>query len=88
MIYSIKHHVYIEGYRGVWEDEALYTRRNERWRWRSRWRPWRKRQSGAAAAAGGVAQGAPAAPAGHKGYAAPNPLPPWLLGAVEKPSPL
>ena len=30
----------------------------------------------AAAAAGGVVQGAPAAPAGHKGFAVPNPLPP------------
>ena len=34
---------------------------------------------------GSVAQGAPPTPAGHKGYAAPNPLPPWLLGAVEEP---
>ena len=37
---------------------------------------------------GGMAQGAPPAPAGHKGCAASNPLPPWLLGSVEDPSPL
>ena len=28
MIYSIKHHAYIERYICVWEDEPLYTRRN------------------------------------------------------------
>ena len=28
ILYSIKHHVYIEGYRRLWESGPLYTRRN------------------------------------------------------------
>ena len=36
-----------------------------------------------------AAQGAPPAPAGHHGGAPPlSPLPPWLLGAVDEPSPM
>ena len=36
-----------------------------------------------------AAQGAPPAPAGHHGGAPPlSPLPPWLLGAIDEPSPM
>jgi hypothetical protein len=40
--YSIEHHVYIRRYRGVWEDEPLYTRRRLWRRWQWRW--WREQR--------------------------------------------
>jgi hypothetical protein len=73
--YSIKHHVYIGRYKGVWEDEPLYNRRSWWWRQQWRWRRWAARGAGGGGAGGSAGDSPTAGIMGER-----CPLAPFLHG--------